>query len=192
MPVLDDIAAEKQRLTDRLARVDAERERLAQQLAELDAAERVLLRMTPGAPRRGSPGRRAEAVEAAKPALSRRGRRARQADATEWAPAPRRGAGRGGRRTRQKRALGLGDATLQAVQALGNNAAAQQIRDYLAEHFGLRVRPNHLGMALQRHRRAGRLQEDDGRWSAVLAETGPQSRDQETAHSRSEAAESVE
>jgi hypothetical protein len=31
--VLDDIAAEKQRVTDRLARVDAERERLAQQLA---------------------------------------------------------------------------------------------------------------------------------------------------------------
>jgi hypothetical protein len=33
--VLDDIAAEKQRVTDRLARVDAERERLAQQLAGL-------------------------------------------------------------------------------------------------------------------------------------------------------------
>lgn len=29
----------------------------------------------------------------------------------------------------------------------------------------MQVRPNHLGMALQRHRRAGRLQEEDGRWS---------------------------
>ena len=42
MTVLDDIAADKQRITDRLARVDAERDRLTQQLAELDAAERVL------------------------------------------------------------------------------------------------------------------------------------------------------
>ena len=50
-------------------------------------------------------------------------------------------------------------------QALGNNASAAQIREYLAEHFGMQVRPNHLGMALQRHRRAGRLQEADGRWS---------------------------
>jgi hypothetical protein len=31
--------------------------------------------------------------------------------------------------------------------------------------LSMQVRPNHLGMALARHRRAGGLQEDDGRWS---------------------------
>jgi hypothetical protein len=62
----------------------------------------------------------------------------------------------------------LGEATLRAVEALGNDASAEQIREYLAREFGMQVRPNHLGMALQRHRRAGRLQEDDGRWSMVM------------------------
>ena len=61
--------------------------------------------------------------------------------------------------------MALADAVLQAVEALGNNATADQVREYLAEHFGMQVRPNHLGMALARHRRAGRLQVVDGRWS---------------------------
>ena len=42
MPVLDDVAAERQRLAERLARLDADRQKLADQIAELDAAERVL------------------------------------------------------------------------------------------------------------------------------------------------------
>jgi hypothetical protein len=71
MAVLDDIAAERQRLTERLARVDAERQKLADQVAELDAAERVLSRITPNA-----------AV------TSRRGRRARSAAATPSPAAP--------------------------------------------------------------------------------------------------------
>jgi len=29
----------------------------------------------------------------------------------------------------------------------------------------MQVRPNHLGVALQRHRRGGRLSERDGGWS---------------------------
>ena len=48
MAVADDIATERQRLVERLARIDAERQKLADQVAELDAAERVLSRMTPG------------------------------------------------------------------------------------------------------------------------------------------------
>src|SRR4051812_5882573 len=48
MAIADDIATERQRLADRLARIDAERQKLAEQIAELDAAERVLSRMTPG------------------------------------------------------------------------------------------------------------------------------------------------
>jgi hypothetical protein len=35
---------------------------------------------------------------------------------------------------------------------------------YLTRKFGMTVRPNHLGMALQRHRRAGRLEDRDHRW----------------------------
>jgi hypothetical protein len=59
----------------------------------------------------------------------------------------------------------LGDAALRAIEALGNEVSAEQVREYLGQHFGMQVRANHLGMALQRHRRAGRLSQDDGRWS---------------------------
>ena len=172
MTVLDDIAAEKQRIADRLARVDAERERLAQQLAELDAAEPVLSRMALGASRRRRRGLKAVAAEAAVTGPSRRSRRTRQAETTAAAPSRRRGVGRSGRRTRQKPAVALGNATLQAVETLGNNASADQICGCLADHFGMQVRPNHLGMALQRPRRAGRLQEADGRWSSVSPVSG--------------------
>jgi hypothetical protein len=65
--------------------------------------------------------------------------------------------------------MGLGDATLRTVEALGNDVSAEQIREHLAREFGMQVRPNHLGMALQRHRRAGRLSERDARWSMAQA-----------------------
>jgi hypothetical protein len=86
----------------------------------------------------------------------------------------------------------MADATLNAVQALGNDASAEQIRQYLAEHFGIQVRPNHLGMALQRHRRAGRLQEVDGLWSVVQAGARVQSTDQTNAQSQSDEVSGVE
>ena len=154
MPVLNDIAAERQRLAERLARVDAERQKLAEQLAELDAAERVLSRFT-----------------ATKAVTSGRGRRARGADATEptAAPARRRRPGGGRGKAKAKPRMGLGDATLRTVDALGNDVSAEQIREHLAREFGMQVRPNHLGMALQRHRRAGRLSERDARWSMAQA-----------------------
>ena len=59
----------------------------------------------------------------------------------------------------------LGDATLRAVEALGGGVSAAEVRIYLEREFGMHVRPNHLGMALQRHRRAGRLEQHDSRWS---------------------------
>ena len=67
MPVLDEIAAERQRLFERLARIDAERQKLADQLAELEAAERVLSRITPGRTgvRRGRGAQTEEATAAA-------------------------------------------------------------------------------------------------------------------------------
>jgi hypothetical protein len=65
----------------------------------------------------------------------------------------------------------MGDAALRAVEALGGAVSAEQVREYLGREFGMQVRPNHLGMALARHRRAGRLQEEDGRWSTVQAQS---------------------
>jgi transcriptional regulator with XRE-family HTH domain len=61
--------------------------------------------------------------------------------------------------------VSLSDATLRAVQAHGEGATPDQVLTYLAREFGMRVRPNHLGIALQRHRRAGKLEENrDHRW----------------------------
>jgi hypothetical protein len=60
--------------------------------------------------------------------------------------------------------MSLSDATLKAVQAHGAGATAAEVLTYLSREFGMAVRPNHLGIALQRHRRAGRLESRDSRW----------------------------
>jgi hypothetical protein len=44
------------------------------------------------------------------------------------------------------------------------SATASEVLNYLSRQFGMTVRPNHLGMALQRHRRAGQLENRDQRW----------------------------
>jgi hypothetical protein len=49
---LEEIAKEKQRIGEALARVDAQREKLTGQLGELEAAERVLARYSKGTPAR--------------------------------------------------------------------------------------------------------------------------------------------
>jgi hypothetical protein len=56
------------------------------------------------------------------------------------------------------------DAVLKAVEARSQGATATEILTYVSQEFGLKVRPNHLRVALQRHRRAGRLQLRDQRW----------------------------
>jgi hypothetical protein len=53
---------------------------------------------------------------------------------------------------------------LQAVGAHGEGATAAEVMTYLSRELGMSVRPNHLGIALQRHRRAGRLENRDSRW----------------------------
>jgi hypothetical protein len=53
---------------------------------------------------------------------------------------------------------------LRAVAAHGNGISAEDLRKYIADQLGIQVRPNHLGMALQRHRRAGRLEQRDLLW----------------------------
>ena len=143
MATVDEIGQEKQRIAERLARLDAERVKLAEQLDELEIAERVLSRFGKGG---GMTERR------------KRGRPARTA-----APDP------GERRSRTVQGapgLSLSDAALQAVAAHGGGATAGDISNYLARELGMTVRPNHLGIALQRHRRAGRLENRDQRWFA--------------------------
>jgi|GEM_PF-842463 hypothetical protein len=140
MPTLDEIGQQRQRLAERLAKLDAEREKIATELNELEVTERVLARFGMGpAPERRRRGRPARQPA---PAEQRRGRAARPA-----APA-----------------LSLSEATLQAVRAHPQGITPNEILDYLSREFGLKVRPNHLGIALQRHRRGGRLETRDSRW----------------------------
>jgi|SRR6516225_5690019 hypothetical protein len=149
MPIIADIVQEKQRVSEQLGKVDAERSRLQDRLNELEVAERVLSRF------------------GQKPSTSRGEVRATPPQAKRLGDGPRPA-------TRQQRAtrseaqlLPLGEATLRAVKAHASGVSADEVRDYLARHFGLSVRPNHLGMALQRHRRAGLLEIRDSRWHAL-------------------------
>jgi hypothetical protein len=142
MPMMTDVAQEKQRVSDQLARLDAERARLKDRFDELEVAERVLSRF-------GKPGERPRQGRAAVARSKQTG-----------------GGERKGARPRETEPMPLGEATLKAVQAHSAGIAADAIRSYLARRFGLQVRPNHLGMALQRHRRAGRIEIRDSRWHA--------------------------
>jgi hypothetical protein len=145
MATLNEIGQEKQKVSERLARLDAERAKLGAQLNELEVAERVLTRFG-----RGDTAER-----------RRRGRPARTAPAPAPAPAAARSRGRA---AQPAQAVSLSDATLRAVQAHGEGATASEVLSHLAREFGMAVRPNHLGIALQRHRRAGRLETRDSRW----------------------------
>ena len=60
--------------------------------------------------------------------------------------------------------VSIRDATLKAVQAHSEGATPAELLNYLLREFGMTVRPNHLGAALQRHRRAGQLENRDQRW----------------------------
>ncbi|HEY3912768.1 MAG TPA: hypothetical protein VGM07_23180 [Stellaceae bacterium] len=141
MAAVEEITQEKQRISERLARLEAERAKLMDQLNELEITERVLSRFgKSGAPLE----RRGRGRPARTPASSAGGRQARSAPPAQG--------------------LSMSDATLKAVEAHGEGATAPEILDYLSREFGLTVRPNHLGIALQRHRRAGRLESRDGHW----------------------------
>ena len=141
MTLLDQIGHEKQRISERLTRLDAERTKLGEQLNELEIAQRALKRF----------GGKATATKE-----RRRGRAARSAPAAD--------AARTARGSQQMQGVSLGDATLNAVRAHAKGASADELLHYLSRKFGLTARPNHLGSALQRHRRAGRLEYRDQRW----------------------------
>jgi len=141
MATMEEIGQEKQKVMERLARLDADREKLTSQLNELEIAERVLTRFGRAEPAQ----RRGRGRPAARPAP---------------APAPQRGRSR----AQPASTISLSDATLRAVQAYADGATANEVLGYLSREFGMAVRPNHLGIALQRHRRAGRLETRDSRW----------------------------
>jgi cell wall-associated NlpC family hydrolase len=150
MATLDEITKEKQRLGEALARADAQHERLTSQLNELEAAERVLARYGTD-------------TQAAKTASSRTPTTATKA------AAPARG--RGPRATTVAKAAGKrGSSSLNdRVLALATGKTQQAIT---AACKG--ARPNHVGAAIARHKRAGRIEERDGKLYAKHPEVAKQ------------------
>jgi hypothetical protein len=144
MATLDKIGQEKQKIAERLARLDAERGKLAGQLNDLEAAERVLSRFEkPERKERRRPDRPAKvAVTAEKPTPRRRAQAA----------------------AKQPGQPSVSDAVLKAVQGHPEGVSAGDVLTQLSRKVGLSVRPNHLGVALQRHRRAGRLEQRGALW----------------------------
>ena len=127
--ISDQIAAEKMRLSERLARLDAERSQVATELNELETAERVLGRVTKTPlPTRPAP---TAAGKAKAPAKSAR---------------------------REPSAASLAERVL----ALAAGKTRREL--YLACP---KDRPNVIGIAVQRHIRAGRIQERDGKLYAT-------------------------
>ena len=147
--ILDQISAEKTKISKRLVRLDADRAQIATQLIDLETAERVMARVskTPRAKRST-----AAAAAEAKASTASRGRgRPAKAAISKLA---------GGESS--ARSLGLGE----RVFALATGKTRQEL--YAACPGD---RPNHVGMAVQRHIRAGRIQERDGKLYAISPAT---------------------
>jgi hypothetical protein len=139
MATLDEITKEKQRLGEALARVDSQREKLASQLSELEAAERVLARYGKDTPAAKTAAARTPTT-ATKPAAPARVRGRRPAAAK---PA-------GGKRS----SMNLSDRVLSL-------ATGRTQPEITAACKG--ARPNHIGAAIARHKRAGRIEQRDGK-----------------------------
>ena len=149
MSTLDEITEEKQRVSEALARVDEQRGKLSSQLAELEATERVLARYSKGTPARKTASAKTPttATKAAAPARS-----SRRLRTTAARPA-----------SGKRAASTLGEQVL----ALANGKTQQEIA---AACKG--ARPNHVGVAVARHKRAGRIEERDGKlYTTQSAET---------------------
>jgi cell wall-associated NlpC family hydrolase len=139
MSALDEITVQKRRVGEGLARLDEQREKLAGQLSELEAAERVLTRYSKGRPAKNtSPMTPTTATDSATPARSRGRPRSTTAETAV------------GKRSSPS----LADQVL----ALATGKTQQEIAAACK-----RARPNHVGAALARHKRAGRIEERDGR-----------------------------
>src|SRR3954447_726129 len=140
MSALDEITKEKQRVSEALAHVETQRETLIGQLSELEAAERVLARYSEGtrAKKTASAMTPTAAPNAVTPARSRGRPRATTATAASG----------------KHSSPSLADQVL----ALATGNTQQEIA---AACKG--ARPNHVGTAISRHKRAGRIEERDGK-----------------------------
>jgi len=145
MSTLDEITKEKQRLGEALARVDAQRDKLTSQLTELEATERVLARYSKGTQTRRktlsgkTPKTATQAAAPARQSAYRRTTIAKPAGVRRSSPSL----------NDQVLALAIGK-TQQEITAACNGA-----------------RPNHVGAAIARHKRAGRIEERDGKLYAT-------------------------
>jgi hypothetical protein len=149
------ITENKQRITDRLARIDVEREKLMAELGEFETAERVFARY--GGTKQVATG---AGKRRGRPAKTKTGEAPMQSDATKTSRRARKpAAAKSGSPT----GLSLAAATLQAVAGYPMGANSAQILNSL-KALGFTPRPNHLGIALQRHKRAGRLRQEGGLW----------------------------
>jgi hypothetical protein len=147
--ILDQINAEKTKVSERLARLDADRAKIATQLVDLETAERVLTRVHNTPPSR-RPTSAAAAEGKASTATRGRGRPPRAATSKSAGGEP------------SARSLGLGERVL----ALATGKTRQELYAGCPSD-----RPNHVGMAVQRHIRAGRIQERDGKLYATPTAT---------------------
>ena len=147
--ILDQINVEKTKVGERLARLDADRAKIATQLIDLETAERVLTRVSKTPPARRP--RSASAAEAkASNATRGRGRPPKAATSKSAGREP------------SARSLGLGERVL----ALATGKTRQEL--YAACQTD---RPNHVGIAVQRHIRPWRIQERDGKLYAISPAT---------------------
>jgi hypothetical protein len=135
--VLDQIGAEKTKVSERLARLDTERATVTARLTDLETAERVLTRVS-----KTPPARRTTSPAAAKPPTASRGR----------GRPPRTVASKSAGRKPSAPSLG------ERVLALATGKTRQELYKACPND-----RPNHVGIAVQRHLRAGRIQERDGK-----------------------------
>jgi hypothetical protein len=145
--ILDQIIAEKTKISERLARLDTDRAAVATRLTDLETAERVLARVSKTPPARRPT---AAAAAAAKSATASRGR----------GRPPRAAASKSTARKPSAPSLG------ERILALATGRTRQEL--YLACPND---RPNHVGVAVQRHLRAGRIQERDGKLYATSPAT---------------------
>ena len=143
MSTIDDIVKEKQRVSEALARIDAQREKLAGELVELDATERVLARYGRDTRAKKMSSAPLSAMKAPAPARPDRRRRATEAKSAA-----------GNKRVEPT----LGDQVLTL-------ASGKTAREIIAACKG--ARPNHVGVLIARHKRAGRIEERDGKLYAT-------------------------
>ena len=142
MSTLDEITKEKQRVSEALARVDAQRQKLTSQLSELEATERVLARYSKG---------------------TRAGRAAPAKTMATKGAAPARSVGRQRTSVAKRAGHKRSSPTLNdQVLALATGKTQQEIATACKG-----VRPNHVGAAISRHKRAGRIQEREGKLYAT-------------------------